>query len=230
MTLRILREFLDRSLDDEHLSRGERSVFRELLAEHDPSPREQELLLHDAFALARSRLGDSGHVTVVEWLEDVVKGLRPVDRGGPLHGRHAEALFFPSQDSLGRLIDLIRGCRRSLDICVFTLTHDRLADAVIDAHRRGIQVRLLTDDDKAMDRGSDVIDLARAGVPVRTDHSDAHMHNKFAIFDKAILATGSYNWTRSATRENQENILVTDDPALVAAYDTEFERLWGLFG
>ena len=107
MTLRILREFLDRSLDDEHLSRGERSVFRELLAEHDPSPREQELLLHDAFALARSRLGDSGHVTVVEWLEDVVKALRPVDRGGPLHGRHAEALFFPSQDSLGRLLDLM---------------------------------------------------------------------------------------------------------------------------
>jgi len=229
MTLRTLEEFLERSLDDERLSRGERSVFRELLAEHGPSPREQELLLHTAFALARTRLGDSGHTQVVEWLEDVVKALRPVGREGPMQGRHAEALFFPSQVSLGRLLDLIRGCRRSLDICVFTLTHDRLAEAVLEVHRRRIPVRLLTDVDKTLDRGSDVLDLARAGVPVRTDTTESLMHNKFAIFDEAVLATGSYNWTRSATRANQENILVTDDPPLVSAYHAEFERLWTVF-
>ncbi len=230
MTLRTLEEFLERSLDDEHLSRGERSVFRELLAEHDPSPREQELLLHNAFTLARARLGDSGHVPVVEWLEDVVKALRPVKRSGPLHGKHAEALFFPSQASLGRLLDLIRGSRRSLDICVFSITHDRLAQAVLDVHRRGVPVRLLTDIEKTQDRGSDVLDLARAGVPVRTDTTESLMHNKFAIFDASILATGSYNWTRSATRANQENILVTDEAPLVAAYLAEFERLWEMFG
>mgnify|MGYP002642387317 CR=1 FL=1 len=230
MTLRTLTEFLERSLDDERLSRSERAVFQELLAEHAPSPREQELLLHEAFALGRARLGDSGHVRVVEWLEDVVKALRPVDRGGPLQGQHAEALFFPSQRSLGRLLDLIRGCRRGLDICVFTLTHDRLAEAVLEVHRRRVPVRLLTDVDKAQDRGSDVLDLARAGVPVRTDTTDSLMHNKFAIFDGKLLATGSYNWTRSATRENQENILVTDDPRLVAAYAEEFQRLWEMFG
>ena len=230
MTLRTLEEFLKRSLDDERLGRGEKSVFRELLAEHGPSPREQGLLLHAAFALGRERLGDSGHTQVVDWLEDVVKALRPVEPGGPMHGKHAEALFFPSQASLGRLLDLIRSCRRSLDICVFSITHDRLAEAVLDVHRRGVPVRLLTDVEKTQDRGSDVCDLARSGVPVRTDTTESLMHNKFAIFDEAILATGSYNWTRSATRANQENILVTDDARLVEAYHGEFGRLWEMFG
>jgi len=229
MTLRTLEEFLDRSLDDERLSRGERAVFRELLNEHDPSPREQEILLHDAFALARTRLGDSLHVRVVEWLEDVVKALRPAAHDGPLHGKHAEALFFPSRASLQRLLDLILGCRRSLDVCVFSITHDRLAEAVYEVHRRGVPVRLITDVEKTRDRGSDVRDLARAGVPVRTDTTESLMHNKFALFDGAVLATGSYNWTRSATRENQENVLVTDDPRLTAAYAAEFRRLWDLF-
>jgi cardiolipin hydrolase len=229
MTLRTLEEFLERSLDDERLSRGERAVLRELLDEHGPSPREQGILLHAAFSLARARLGDSGHVPVVEWLEDVVKALHPVEEE-PRKGTQAEALFFPSQASLGRLLDRIRGCRRSLDICVFSITHDRLAEAVVDAHRRGIPVRLLTDVDKTLDRGSDVLDLARAGVPVRTDTTESLMHNKFAIFDGDVLATGSYNWTRSATRANQENILITDDPRLVDAYRAEFDRLWEMFG
>lgn len=230
MTLRTLEEFLERSLDDERLSRGERAVLRELLEEHGPSPREQGILLHAAFDLARNRLGDSGHVQVVEWLEDVVKALHPVEDDGLKQGEHAEALFFPSQKSLGRLLDRIRGCRHSLDICVFSITHDRLAEAVLDVHRRGIPVRLLTDIEKTQDRGSDVLDLARGGVPVRTDTTESLMHNKFAIFDGTLLATGSYNWTRNATRENQENILVTDDPRLVGAYRAEFDRLWEMFG
>ena len=40
--------------------------------------------------------------------------------------------------------------------------------------------------------------LAELGVAVRIDRSEHHMHHKFALFDDAILATGSYNWTRSA--------------------------------
>ena len=132
--------------------------------------------------------------------------------------------------SLGRLIDLIRGCRQALDICVFSITHDRLAQAILDVHRRGVPVRLLTDVEKTQDRGSDILDLARAGVQVRTDTTESLMHNKFAIFDGNVLATGSYNWTRAATRENQENILVTDNPKLVAPYVAEFQRLWEMFG
>ncbi len=52
------------------------------------------------------------------------------------------------------------------------------------------------------------------------------MHHKFALFDERLLATGSYNWTRSAADKNQENLLVTGDPRLVTPYAELFERLW----
>ena len=48
-------------------------------------------------------------------------------------------------------------------------------------------------------------------------------------FDRRLLVTGSYNWTRSAARNNLENIAITDDPRLVEPYRDEFERLWERF-
>jgi cardiolipin hydrolase len=91
-------------------------------------------------------------------------------------------------------------------------------------------VRVITDDEKALDLGSDVTALARAGVPVRTDPSPAHMHHKFAVFDRERLLTGSYNWTRGAARDNGENIIVTADPRLIERFARYFERLWESLG
>ncbi len=68
------------------------------------------------------------------------------------------------------------------------------------------------------------------GLPVRLDASAFHMHHKFALFDGRRLATGSFNWTRSATEGNEENLIVTDDIRLVRAFAERFERLWGRYG
>jgi mitochondrial cardiolipin hydrolase len=223
-----LSDFLNETLDDSRLSRGERRILHELLEEGHPSRRDQELILHEAFSLARHRIPDARDKRILEWLEDVVKTLRPAS--DDIHeSHHPQALFFPSDHALDRLVEILDNTRRTMDICVFTVTHDRLSRAVELAHRRGVKVRLLTDDDKAMDRGSDVIDLNQAGIPVRTDHSSAHMHHKFALLDNRTLVTGSFNWTRSAERENQENLLLTDDPFVISQYAEEFDRLWAMF-
>jgi phosphatidylserine/phosphatidylglycerophosphate/cardiolipin synthase-like enzyme len=52
------------------------------------------------------------------------------------------------------------------------------------------------------------------------------MHHKFMIRDKKALLTGSYNWTRSAERFNQENVLLIQDAGVVQPYQNEFIRLW----
>lgn len=224
-----LEEFLVRSLDDKHLSRGERSVLGRLLDEMRPTAHEQQLLLHRAFEMAREREADVRDDDLIEWLYDVVKQLRPAD-GLQLSGsRVAEAWFMPDEGGLDRLVELLDQCQQKLDICVFTITHSRLARAIKAAHRRGVSIRLMTDDDKRYDAGSDVFHLAEAGIEVRTDHSPAHMHHKFSLFDSKLLLTGSFNWTRSAVRDNQENFLVTDDPKLVQDYQAEFDRLWDAF-
>ena len=116
-----------------------------------------------------------------------------------------------------------------MDICVFTITDNRIADAIEKAHRRRVQIRVISDDDKAMDAGSDIDRLGRSGVPVRVDRSEHHMHHKFAIFDKTRLLTGSYNWTRSASLYNDENFLITGDAELLKAFTRMFDKLWRNF-
>ena len=104
---------------------------------------------------------------------------------------------------------------------------DYLIEAAV---RRGVRVRIVSDDDKSEDLGSDVDRLRAAGAQVVLDASEAHMHHKFAVFDGQQLVTGSFNWTRSASEVNAENLVVTDDPRLVGAFANEFERLWQRLG
>ena len=63
-----------------------------------------------------------------------------------------------------------------------------------------------------------------------TDSTEAHMHHKFAIADNDLLLTGSYNWTRSASTENNENVIVTNHEKLVAPFREEFDKMWRALG
>jgi len=113
-------------------------------------------------------------------------------------------------------------------ICVFTISDDRLSDAIMNAHRNGLTVRVISDNDKMYDRGSDVGRLSQAGVNVRIDLSPEHMHHKFMIIDGRTVMTGSYNWTRSGETRNEENLISVDDPQLAIRFTEEFERIWNL--
>ena len=109
------------------------------------------------------------------------------------------------------------------------MTNNKLAQAIIEAFDRGVKVRIITDDEKCEDKGSDVYRLWEAGLDVKTDSSVNHMHNKFAIIDNAIILTGSYNWTVSASSKNQENILIMESKIIVDRYNHEFTKLWNQF-
>jgi phosphatidylserine/phosphatidylglycerophosphate/cardiolipin synthase-like enzyme len=85
---------------------------------------------------------------------------------------------------------------------------------------------VVSDDDKAQDLGSDIARLRDIGIPVRLDRTEAHMHHKFAVFDRLRLLSGSYNWTRSAADANHENVLVSDDARLVQPFCRAFDDLW----
>ncbi|MEM1413552.1 MAG: phospholipase D-like domain-containing protein [Myxococcota bacterium] len=214
------------TLEDRRLSRGERHALRELFVELSPSQEQLDFVRHRAFALARDAIEGKGNREVLEWLEDVVKAIQPRATGGSAAGTSAEVRFSPGADCLDAIRRALAQARAHVDVCVFTITDDRVAKAMLDAHRRGVQLRVLTDEDKSRDRGSDVARLARAGLEVRVDGSRHHMHHKFAVFDARLVITGSYNWTRSAAEHNQENLLITDDPRFVRPYREAFDRLW----
>ncbi len=134
--------------------------------------------------------------------------------------------FSPGDACLNAIVNQISSARKMLDICVFTISDDRISDAIVACHRNRVQVRIITDNEKLQDLGSDIERFAKAGIVVRIDRTEAHMHHKFALVDGKTVLTGSYNWTRSAAIYNHENVLVTSEMPVIAAYAREFQRLW----
>jgi phosphatidylserine/phosphatidylglycerophosphate/cardiolipin synthase-like enzyme len=222
-----IEELLARTFVDRHLSRNERrelaEVFRDVAVEGH-----RALISSRAFALVREVATGPGGADVIDWLEEVVKLLhRDESAGRPAD--LLEAHFSPGDNCPRRIAQLFAQARRAAEVCVFTITDDRLTAALLDAHARGVALRIITDNDKVFDEGSDIARLAGMGIPVKVDAGEYHMHHKFAIFDDATLLTGSYNWTRGASSFNNENFVVTGERRLIAPFAETFERLWRQF-
>ena len=216
--------WLTDSLADRRFSRHERQTLREFVATL-AAPVDRESVRRQAFEVARTALTPPDGPLILAWLEEVTRALR--DFGPPpAPAVGAEAYFSPGEDCPRAITRLLAGATGTIDLCVFTITDDRLAQTVIDAHQRGVAIRIITDDAKAEDLGSDVDRFERAGIPTRVDRSPFHMHHKFALFDAATLLTGSYNWTRGAARDNEENLIITTDPRLLPPFQATFDRLW----
>jgi phosphatidylserine/phosphatidylglycerophosphate/cardiolipin synthase-like enzyme len=157
-----------------------------------------------------------------DWLEDAMKIL---DKAKEItYSSHA--FFSPEDSGQEDLEQLLLSAHKAIWVCVFTISDDKLAKALIHKHKQGLDVKVVTDNDKMYDRGSDVFEMKEAGIPVKIDDTRHHMHHKFAIVDKEILVNGSYNWTRSADEYNHENLIITKDEALVKDFTQEFKKLW----
>ena len=219
---RALRE----SAADRRLDNDEKFELRELGSRLDSE--RVRYVRNRAFDMARELIVErpAESLDALRWLEQVV---RTLDVVGAAPSIDSSAHFTPGDDCLRKLRGLCMGARRSVDICVYTISDDRITEAILEAHRRGVAVRVLTDNDKRYDDGSDIARLREQGVAVRIDDGPYHMHHKFAVFDGRVLANGSFNWTRSASTVNEENLVVTDDPALLRSFAGQFQALWDRF-
>lgn len=216
-----LEKFMKESLEDFALSRSEKKELKSHLAKIAGNSTEQAQTRQLAFKLAQGAINEFGQITALDWLQGVIKLLYTSE-----NEIKASAFFSPGDDCLHRIRRLISESRHTLDICVFTITDNRIVRKLEEAHARGLKIRIISDDDKSMDLGSDLAHLSREGIDCRLDRTTAHMHHKFAIADQDLLLTGSYNWTRSAATENDENIVVTNNPGLVRSFTGKFEEMW----
>jgi mitochondrial cardiolipin hydrolase len=139
-----------------------------------------------------------------------------------------EVHFSPDGGIRRHLLHAIQESRQRIDVAVYHMTAAELAAALVAAKNRGVQIRVLTDQEKARAEMPAMRILRRGGVTIRTlgVSEQSLMHHKFAVFDDRLVATGSYNWTNSAERANYENVVMLDDPGVVARFQREFNRLW----
>ena len=140
-----------------------------------------------------------------------------------------ECHFFPNASNEEKVVSMLRTCKKTLDIAIFSLTLDSIAEAILEAYQRGIKVRMIADDECAKNKGSNVKLIASVGVPCKTDNAIYHMHHKFAVLDGSVVIMGSFNWTGQAVKYNQENIFFYEDKNIASQYAQEFERLWNSF-
>lgn len=217
-----LAQLFEETFVDEKFSSSERKALQLLIKEERPTPHELRVLRSKIFDIAREDLIRKDTRVVLDWLEKANKLLIP-----RMPAREAMVCYFsPGEDCLNAITNRIQSARHTLDICVFTISDDRISREIEYCHDRKVRVRILTDNDKLHDKGSDVDRLAKYGIPVRVDRTEKHMHHKFAIIDGKELITGSYNWTRSAERYNEENILITEDERATRSFSKEFKTLW----
>ena len=220
-------DLLKRTLDDFRVSRGEKRILEGMVQEHGDSEQQLGFLRHRAFAVARESIVGPEGIAAMEWLEDVIKVFQPREEPDQ---NSSQVYFSPGDDCPQIIINQLERASRSIDICVFTITDNRIADAIRDAFVRGIAVRVISDNDKSLDPGSDIERLKGLGIPVRIDQTQHHMHHKYAVFDQKTTLTGSYNWTRSADKHNDENFVITSEPTINRAYLGHFDRLWNSLG
>ena len=216
-----IHKLLEQSLEDYSVSRSERKEIKAALVSISTQPTEQAKTRKLAFRLATNVIEEIGEIAAMEWLESIIKLIYAGE-----NKIKSSAYFSPGNDCLNRIRRLISEAQQSLDICVFTITDNRIVERIIESHDRGVKVRIISDNDKSHDLGSDMDRLEKAGIPCLFDATDAHMHHKYAIADGNTLLNGSFNWTRSASSPNNENILVTNDPKLLGLYKESFEKLW----
>lgn len=140
-----------------------------------------------------------------------------------------KAYFTPNDDLRTEIIDLIEKARHTLDICLFTISDDHIAKAIINAHFSGVKVRIVTDRNKIYDKGNDMHEFADNGIAVKLDPKESWMHHKFAIIDEEITVSGSFNWTRSGADKNYEDIVIFTDKSVVERYLNRFNQMWNQF-
>jgi phosphatidylserine/phosphatidylglycerophosphate/cardiolipin synthase-like enzyme len=131
----------------------------------------------------------------------------------------------------------INAAQTSIHIASFEFDLTATAQALIAAKARGVDVRWVTDDehgllaDQEPGRGQFAM-LRAAGIEVRDDLGrTAFMHNKFWVFDRQIVWTGSTNITKSGIYAQNNNVIIIRSPELANIYEREFDEMWnGQFG
>ena len=124
------------------------------------------------------------------------------------------------------IIKNINQAQAFINIAMYTFTDQEIVLPLTNAQKRGVKIRVYLDRSQIESTYSISRLLVQKGLKVRISTNNYIMHNKFAIIDNRLLLTGSYNWTASANIRNDENLMVIDDPEVIARYQNQFEKLW----
>lgn len=152
-------------------------------------------------------------------------------QGRPLApGARVEVAFAPWDDPEVAILRAVGAARRTIRVQAYAFTSRPIAQALVEAHGRGVDVAVLADAEMNRRAGGNAIaSLLQGGVPVAFETRYNAAHNKVMVIDPesadCLVITGSYNFTWSARARNAENLLLLrGDPGLARAYLENWQR------
>lgn len=139
---------------------------------------------------------------------------------------HINAYFAPEDNVERILLRRLQRAKRSIRFMAFSFTSDRIGETIIRKHNEGLDVKGVFERSGTGSRYSEYVKMKIEGVPVKPDRNPNNMHHKVFIIDETIVITGSYNFSRNANKNNDENILIISNREIARAYLDEFRRLY----
>lgn len=122
----------------------------------------------------------------------------------------AEYFFLPSQRALKAVLQAIHVATHEILVAQFTFTHPQIAQALIEAHKKGVKVKVLIDRHSSQGASHKTATiLNNAQVPTYTNKGVELMHHKICLIDQKTLLFGSSNWTKSAFEKNYDLLVKT---------------------
>ncbi len=135
----------------------------------------------------------------------------------------AQEVHFSPEEKLDAIdATLIASATRSIDFASYSLTDSIVLDALLDADKRGVAIRIVLDPRERHDFGR----LGDLSDNVRIKRSGPFMHLKAYAIDGELLRTGSANFSSSGERQQDNDLIVIRDPKAAAQFDAHFERMW----
>lgn len=122
------------------------------------------------------------------------------------------------------LVAAVEAARATVDVAIYNMSLWELRDALIDAHNRGVVVRMVTESDNIDE--PEIDELRQAGIEVLGDRREGLMHNKFMVIDRLEVWTGSTNYNIGSFYDNDNNLIRIRSSRLAEDYTTEFEEMF----
>jgi phosphatidylserine/phosphatidylglycerophosphate/cardiolipin synthase-like enzyme len=140
-------------------------------------------------------------------------------------GVHVENYFAAEDKVAGHIVDHLKQARQSIHFLAFSFTNDAIGSAMIARAKAGVSVVGVFETTGSETQYSEYGKMRKAKLDVLQDGNPYVMHHKVIIIDGRTVIFGSFNFTSNADKDNDENLLIVDDPALAKAFEAEFQRV-----
>ena len=130
--------------------------------------------------------------------------------------------FSPQGGCTQAIINELDGAKKEILLQAYLFTSAPVAKALLNAHKRGVKVKVILDKSQKRVKYSSADFLAHSGIPTMIDTAHRVAHNKVVIIDGETVITGSFDFTPAAEEKNAENLLVIQDRRLLGRYIQNF--------